>query len=63
MDITHLLHITPSTLNPYEGPLLAHCGQWWPLLDFPMTLPCCGLVIWFEDTDDTEEKGNNEIPR
>ena len=29
-------------LPDLPGPLLACCGQWWPVESIPLTTPCCG---------------------
>ena len=37
-------------LPDIPGPLLACCGQWWPVEPIPMTAPCCGRTYLEEST-------------
>lgn len=38
-----LRHMSPGGVMPeHAGPLMAHCGQWWPVEALPWVAPCCG---------------------
>jgi hypothetical protein len=61
----------------YPGPLVGHCGQYWPIVSVPMAVPCCGWVLGvsnartFEETDSprldragcTPGRGVKRVPR